>query len=89
MNKFDIEQIINRVACRYQSTPAEVRMGIAEAIQYGWNDPDPDTHGLWALMSPTGECPTVEEVIVFLSVMLVVDDDFRQRWDEKTGKLFR
>lgn len=67
MRKKYFNQIINQVAQQYNVTPEEVRRDMAEAIDAGWNDPDPITHSHWVKMRADGKKPTVEDFLLYLT----------------------
>jgi len=63
----NIRKIMMRIAAENHTTVAEVRREISIAIEEGMNSPDPEIQKKWRAMSRTGEIPTPEEAIHFLS----------------------
>ncbi len=64
----NLEKLLSDIADSYGTTPDEVRTELENLIDTCWNDPDPKIHAKWAAMSPDGQRPTIEEVIVCLSL---------------------
>ena len=73
MKSLDIDRLLRDVAKEYGTTPNVVRKGIEEAIESAWENPDPVIHAQWIAMSPTGQRPTIEEAILFLSALTATE----------------
>ena len=73
MKAINTKKLLKEVAKEYGKTPEEIRAGIEEAINAAWNNPDPEVHAIWMAMSPRGECPTVEEAILYLTAMVATE----------------
>lgn len=58
--------IIERVAKQYGTTPVEVYSEIQKAIDAGFFNPDPKVQAEWKKINFKGEKPTPEEVIAYL-----------------------
>ncbi|MBR0483484.1 MAG: sporulation initiation factor Spo0A [Oscillospiraceae bacterium] len=63
----NIRKILIRIAAENHTTVAEVRREISIAIEEGMKSSDPKIQKKWSAMSRTGETPTPEEAILFLS----------------------
>ena len=63
----NIRKILMRIAAENHTTVAEVRKEISIAIEEGMKSSDPEIQKKWRAMSRTGEAPTPEEAILFLS----------------------
>ena len=74
METFDLNRLLSEVAVEHATTPEKVRQGIVDAIIVAWNNPDPEVHAIWKAMSPHGECPTVEEALLYLSAMVATEE---------------
>ena len=70
------------VGCRISKE--EVVAGIEEAIDYGWNNPNPEIHAKWVAMSPTGSRPTVEQTILYLSAYTATEMKMAQERQQKS-----
>jgi len=78
METINTAKLLREVAKEYGKTPEEIRVGIEEAINAAWNNPDPEVHAIWKAMSPRGECPTVEEAILYLTAMVATMENWGQ-----------
>ena len=78
METINTAKLLREVAKEYGKTPEEIRAGIEEAIDAAWNNPDPEVHAIWKAMSPRGECPTVEEAILYLTAMVATMENWGQ-----------
>lgn len=56
---------IEALARREQTSAANVRASITEAMMAGWNNPDPKVQAVWKQIPCAGERPTPEELIVW------------------------
>ena len=63
----NIRKILIRIAAENHTTVAEVRREISIPIEEGMKSSDPEIQKKWRTMSRTGEVPTPEEAILFLS----------------------
>ncbi len=64
----NIEKLLKDIATEYGTTPEKVREDLESLIDTCWEMPDPEIHAKWVAMSLTGQRPTIEEVIVYLSL---------------------
>ena len=74
MKTINTEKLLKKVAKEYGKTPEEIRVGIEEAINAAWNNPDQEVHAIWKAMSPRGECPSVEEALLYLSALVATEE---------------
>lgn len=73
MESIDFNSILREVAKQYGTTTDQVKAGIEEVIDECWNSPDPEIHAKWAAMSPAGQRPSVEEVLLYLSAWVATE----------------
>ena len=62
--------ILDKVAKNYHTTPVHVYEEIQKAINYGFENPNPEIQEMWAQISLNGAKPTPEELIAYILIML-------------------
>ncbi len=67
----NFKNIIRQIAKQNGVTPAEVRKDIREAIRIGMASPDPAVQAHWRKMSPTGDKPSINQVLTYLVANVV------------------
>ena len=75
MKETYINEILGQIAREKNCTPEHVRMEIEALIDECWENPDPEIHAKWVAMSLTGGRPTIEEVIISISVEVVCSEN--------------
>ena len=61
-----INKVLMRIATENKISVGEVRRYIQEALDEGWNNPDPMIQEYWRKIPSKCEKPTLEEVIDFI-----------------------
>jgi hypothetical protein len=62
-----VNKTLIQIAATYGVSVADVRRDIQEALDEGWNNPDPEVHEYWRKIPSRSEKPTIEEVITFMT----------------------
>lgn len=62
-----VDQSIQQIAQREGKSPAEVRAAMQEAISAAFHSSDPATRARWAGCPRSGNVPTPEEFILWIS----------------------
>lgn len=58
-----LNKILQKIALENGVSVAEVRKDIQEALDLGWNNPDPKVQEYWKSIPCRGKMPKLEEVI--------------------------
>ena len=61
-----VNKTLIQIAATYGVSVADVRRDIQEALDDGWNNPNPEVHEYWRKIPSRYEKPTLEEVIDFI-----------------------
>lgn len=61
------KKAVIQVAVQNGVSVAEVRRDIQEALDEGWNNPDPQVQEYWRSIPSKHEKPTIEEIIEYIS----------------------
>ena len=69
MTKQQMDEILQALAVQNNTTPEEVRKGMQEALDAGWNTRDPHSRELWDTIPRKAEKPTLEEFIEFMAAV--------------------
>ena len=67
----NFKNIIRQIAKQNGVTPAEVKKDIREVIRIGMASPDPAVQAHWRNMSPTGDEPSINQVLTYLVANVV------------------
>ena len=67
LKEINAEKTLQKLAAKKGVTVEDVRRQISLAMLVGMCDPDPNIQAYWHSIPHTGDIPTPEEIIVFLS----------------------
>ena len=62
-----VNKTLIQIAATYGVSVTEVRRDIHEALDAGWNNPDPQVQEYWRNIPCKSDRPTMEEVIRFMA----------------------
>jgi len=62
-----VNKVLMHIATENKVSVGEVRRDIQEALDEGWNNPDPAVQEYWRRIPSRSEKPTIEEVITFMA----------------------
>lgn len=68
MKKFD--DVLNQIALTEGVQPDEVFKDMQQAIQMAYHQRDENNQHIWDVIAPSGECPTPEEFILRVAMMI-------------------
>lgn len=72
MKKFD--DVLNQIALTEGVQPDEVFKDMQQAIQEAYHQRDESNQHIWDLIAPSGVCPTPEEFILRVAMMIDTDN---------------
>lgn len=74
MKEFSIQELLEEIAEQEGSTAEEIQCSIQEAIDAGFNNPDPEVQAAWSRVPFSGECPTLEDLIAYCLAVMIADE---------------
>ncbi len=63
-----IDNLIKQIAMQNGVSVSEVKKDLQEALDSGWNNPDPKVQAFWRGIPTKHKKPTLEEVIAYITV---------------------
>ena len=74
MKEFSIQELLEEIAEQEGSTAEEIQCSIQEAIDAGFNNPDPEVQAAWSRVPFSGEYPTLEDLIAYCLAVMIADE---------------
>ena len=74
MEELNMQEILEEVAERQGTTAEELQHSIQEAIDTGFDNPDPEVQAAWSRVPFSGERPTLEDLIAYCLARMITDE---------------
>ena len=66
----EFKELLNAVAKQHNTTPEEVYKEMQIAIDFGFDNPDPEVQKIWKQIPLKGERPTPKDLIPYMAEMV-------------------